>query len=146
MIAVKKLGNEEEMEDTIKRAREGGLLVEAEVDRAVFERVRRWRIKIGLEDLIVDLKGVALRPGDVLLTDQGKLVVLRKKREKVVKFTLRDPNPAFKLGFLLGNLHAQVMYIDPGKVAIAALLPEDYYINVFRDFSPEFASKSLSLT
>jgi urease accessory protein UreE len=85
----------------------------------------------------LDTSKVAISPGDVVETDDGLLVLVRRQKEKLVVFEMSDPTEAFSLGFQLGNLHARVMVRD-NTVSTPAALGEDLYLEKFAKHRPKF--------
>ena len=134
-MAVRKLGRKEELKQALERAQSAGFLRVVKVPRDCIERGRcRVKTEKG-EEVIINMKGVPINDGDVLEADNGMLILIELKEEKVLEFELKDPIEAFKLGFALGNYHMRVM-LEGNKVYISAELGEKFLLERFKDYNP----------
>ena len=134
---VRRLGKGEESSHALEKATENGSFIEVEVERSIFERKRRWKITSPRGELTLDTGKVAISPGDIVETDDGLLVLVRRQKEKLVIFELGDSTEAFSLGFQLGNLHARVM-VGGTTISTPAILGEDLYLEKFAKHHPKF--------
>mgnify|MGYP001772582043 CR=1 FL=1 len=135
MIANKRLGRFEELKEAVERAEAEGRLMKVKVPRDCFER-GRCRVKADGEEVIINVKGTRLDDGDVLEADNGKLVLLELREEKVLEFELGDPIEAFKLGFTIGNYHMRVM-LEGNRAYISAEIGEGFLMERFKGFGPK---------
>ncbi|BAB66052.1 urease accessory protein UreE [Sulfurisphaera tokodaii] len=135
MILAKKLGKESEAHELIEKAKALGIFRIVELSRECFERQRcRGKTDKG-EEVIINLKGVPISDGDVFQTDNGYIILLKEKEEKVVEFKINDFT-SFILGYIIGNYHMRVM-VNENKVYISAELGEDYLTQKFKNFNPK---------
>ncbi|AWR93655.2 hypothetical protein [Acidianus brierleyi] len=135
MNVIKRLGNENQFRNLIEKARRSNLLIEAYVDRQCFER-HRCKIKVDNKEISVNMLGIPLKDGDVLVTDEGYIVILRLKEESVLSFKLNELEKSFKLGYEIGNLHLRIMLKD-NEVIIPTEIGIDYLLQKFKDYNPK---------
>jgi urease accessory protein len=135
MNVTKRLGNEKEFENLIEKARRSNLLIEVYADRQCFER-HRCKIRIENKEISINMLGVPLKDGDVLVTDEGYIIILRLKDEKVISFKLDELERSFRLGYEIGNLHLRVM-LKGDEVIIPTEVGIDYLLQKFKDYNPK---------
>lgn len=134
MQLVKKLGKENELKDLIEKAKNIGILRFVEISKECLER-QRCRGKTDKdEEVLINMKGISISDGDVFQADNGYIVILREKEEKVLEFEIENEK-SFILGYLIGNYHMKVMMIE-NKVYISAELGEEYLVERFKNFNP----------
>lgn len=135
-MVVRKLGRRDELRSVVEKAQKNGLLRIVKLSRECIEK-GKCKSKTNLnEDVVINLKGVPLNEGDILEADNGLLILVELKEEKVIEFELKDPIEAFKLGFALGNYHMRVM-LQGGKVYISSELGEEFLLERFKEYNPK---------
>ncbi len=104
-------------------------------DRQCFERLRCKIITEDGKEIILNLRGISLKDGDVFETDEGTLVMIKRKPEEVLAFSLNDPIEAFKLGFELGNMHMRVM-LNNNEVTISTEMGKELLLEKLKEYKP----------
>lgn len=127
MRLIKKVGNEKEL------GTNNVTVVYA--DRQCFERLRCKIITEDGKEIIVNLRGISLNDGDIFETDEGKLVLIKRKPEEVIAFSLKDLTEAFKLGFELGNMHMRVM-LRNNEVIIPTDMGKELLLEKLKEYKP----------
>ena len=136
MMVVRKLGRKDELKSVVEKAQKNGLLRVVKLSRECIEKGRCRGKTDRDEDVVINLRGVPLNEGDILEADNGFLILIQLKEERVIEFELKDPVEAFKLGFALGNYHMRVM-LQGNKVYISAELGEEFLLERFREYNPQ---------